>query len=90
MCARNPAERFGLGKRKGAIRPGYDADILVWDPWQAGAIDNASQASRAGYTPFHGWKIGGRLARVFLRGQEIVRDDALTGTACGVVVTRES
>jgi dihydroorotase len=90
MCARNPAERFGLGRRKGAIRAGYDADILVWDSRQADVIDNANQASRAGYTPFHGWKIGGRLARVFLRGHEIVRDGTLTGPARGVVVTRES
>ncbi len=32
MCARNPAERFGLGRRKGTLGPGFDADILVVDP----------------------------------------------------------
>ncbi|MET1025678.1 MAG: dihydroorotase family protein [Dongiaceae bacterium] len=90
MCARNPADRFGLGKRKGKIRPGYDADILVWDRRNGEVIDDADQVSRAGYTPFHGWKIGGRLTRVFLRGHEIVRGGALTGAARGDVVTSES
>ncbi|KAI0598436.1 hypothetical protein F4775DRAFT_555539 [Biscogniauxia sp. FL1348] len=26
-----PAERLGLGQRLGKIKPGYDADIVVWD-----------------------------------------------------------
>ncbi|KAI0506401.1 hypothetical protein F5B22DRAFT_624152, partial [Xylaria bambusicola] len=34
-----PAERLGLGKRLGKVKPGFDADIVVWDsdPLSAGA-----------------------------------------------------
>ncbi|KAI1325574.1 amidohydrolase [Xylariaceae sp. FL0255] len=34
-----PAERLGLGERIGKIKPGFDADIVVWDsdPMSAGA-----------------------------------------------------
>ncbi|CAJ2509341.1 Uu.00g143670.m01.CDS01 [Anthostomella pinea] len=34
-----PAERLGLGQRLGKIKPGYDADIVVWDsdPMSVGA-----------------------------------------------------
>lgn len=46
-----PAELLGLGRRVGKIKPGYDADIVVWDsdPLSAGAtpvqvwIDGAKQ-----------------------------------------------
>ncbi|KAL0944853.1 carbohydrate esterase family 9 protein [Colletotrichum truncatum] len=46
-----PAERLGLGKRLGKIKPGFDADIVVWDsdPLSVGAspvqvwIDGAAQ-----------------------------------------------
>ncbi|NLP09192.1 amidohydrolase family protein, partial [bacterium] len=32
QCAsRNPARVLGLADRKGAIRPGYDADLVVWN-----------------------------------------------------------
>lgn len=34
-----PAERLGLGERLGKIKPGYDADVVVWDsdPLSVGA-----------------------------------------------------
>ncbi|KAI1361514.1 amidohydrolase [Xylaria arbuscula] len=34
-----PAERLGLGKRLGKVKPGFDADIVVWDsdPLSTGA-----------------------------------------------------
>jgi dihydroorotase len=90
MCARNPAIRFGLGRRKGAIVPGHDADILIVDRRGNTIISNVQQASLAGYTPFDGWDVQGRLTNVFLRGHEIVRDGALTGAARGTVVRRQT
>ncbi|MDX8451378.1 dihydroorotase family protein [Mesorhizobium sp. VK9D] len=89
MCSRNPAERFGLGRRKGCIAAGYDADLLVLDPRQSTTIANADQVSRAGYTPFDGWTVKARLTNVFLRGREIVRQGRLVGPAQGKIVTRE-
>ncbi|MDX8495114.1 dihydroorotase family protein [Mesorhizobium sp. VK22B] len=90
MCARNPAERFGLGRRKGRIAAGYDADLLILDSRQSSSISNAEQVSRAAYTPFDGWTVGARLTNVFLRGREIVRAGKLIGPTFGNIVTRES
>lgn len=89
MCAQNAAERFGLGQRKGRIALGYDADILILDPRQASDIRNADQVSKAGYTPFDGWSVPGRLTRVLLRGEEIMRDGELVANGQGRVLTRE-
>jgi dihydroorotase len=88
VCARNPAERFGLGRRKGRIALGYDADILIVDPRQSSAIANADQVSRAAYTPFDGWTVKARLKNVFLAGREIVRDQLLIDPARGRPVRR--
>ncbi|TIR25997.1 MAG: dihydroorotase [Mesorhizobium sp.] len=90
MCSRNPSERFGLGRRKGKIAAGYDADLLILDPRRSSTIASAEQVSRAGYTPFDGWAVKARLTNVFLRGREIVRDGRLVGPAQGKIVTRES
>jgi dihydroorotase len=80
VCASNPAQRFGLGHRKGALAVGYDADVLVLDPAQRTVIANAAQHSRAGYTPFDGMRVQGRLIDVYLRG-ELIHSEAGLATA---------
>lgn len=90
LCARNPAERFGLGQRKGRIAAGYDADVLIVNPRRSSTIANADQVSRAAYSPFNGWTVKARLTNVFLRGKEIVRDQVLIDPAQGKPVRRES
>jgi dihydroorotase len=90
VCARNPAERFGLGRRKGRIAPGYDADMLIVDPRQSSTIANLDQVSRAAYTPFDGWEVKARLKNVILGGKQIVRDQLLIDPARGKPVRRES
>ena len=32
LTSTRPAEIFGFGDRKGKLQPGYDADIVTWDP----------------------------------------------------------
>jgi len=32
LCCTEPAERMGLGGIKGDIAPGYDADLVLFDP----------------------------------------------------------
>jgi dihydroorotase len=87
LCSANPAARFGLAGRKGALRPGRDADILVLDPRQGTTIRNADQLSKAGYTPFDGLQVPWQLSRVLLRGHEIFDGQKPTHTPTGVVVT---
>jgi dihydroorotase len=83
MCSANPARRFGLAARKGALLPGRDADILVLDPSQTTLISNADQLSRAAYTPFDGMRVQGRLTAVFLRGVRIDGNTEPAGQVLG-------
>ncbi len=45
VLAENPARIFGLYPRKGAIRPGADADLLIFDP-DARVDDQRRRSSR--------------------------------------------
>jgi dihydroorotase len=81
MCSANPAQRFGIGDRKGALARGQDADILVLDPRLDTRISHAEQLSRAGYTPFDGMQVPGRLTAVFLRGALIYEEGRLAVSA---------
>ena len=54
---------------KGVIAPGYDADILLWDPNADYTISAATQAMNTDYSMFEGWKVKGNAAKVFSRGK---------------------
>lgn len=81
MCSTNPAQRFGIGNRKGTLAVGRDADILVLDPRLGTRISNTDQLSRAGYTPFDGMQTSVRLTSVYLRGGLIYEDSQLIATS---------
>ena len=82
-CA-EPARIFGLFPRKGALRTGSDADLVVVDPARSMHIRNADQASKAARTPFDGWQVPATPVITILRGQIIMRDGAIAGSPRGL------
>ena len=74
------AKLFGLFPRKGAIQPGADADLVVYDPAHAGTISAATQTMNVDYSAFEGWKLLGRPSVVTVRGEVAVRDGKFVGT----------
>ena len=69
-----PAEILGL-KSKGSLRPKMDADITVFDPEARVTIDENRFRSKARNTPFHGWRLTGRV-RYTIVGGKVVYGDA--------------
>jgi dihydropyrimidinase len=79
-CASTQAARlFGLYPRKGAIRVGSDADLVVYDPNHPGKISAAAQHMAVDYNPFEGMAIAGRPDAVCVRGQVMVQDGKFIG-----------
>ena len=74
------AKIFGLYPRKGAIQPGSDADLVIYDPGHRGSISVNTQMMSVDYNPFEGWSIEGRPSVVTVRGQIVVRDGKFVGT----------
>jgi allantoinase len=84
--AANPARLAGLERRKGSIAPGYDADLLVWDPDARITVDAAALYHRHPVTPYHGARLRGRVKTTFLRGQAIYHDDEIQGLPGGRLI----
>ncbi len=79
VCCTNPARIFGLD-RKGQIAPGFDADLVIFDPdhWvtlQAGETLH----ERVDWSPYEGKHIQGWPRDVLSRGRVIVRDGEFVG-----------
>jgi allantoinase len=68
MCKR-PARLAGLD-RKGAIEPGYNADLVVIDPDAAFTV-SADQSPSHEATPYRGRRLHGVVERTYLRGRRI-------------------
>ena len=71
VLAENPAKRFGLGHRKGKLAVGYDADFIIVDPNEVSYLDEKEMHSNAGWSPYHGMEIHGKVKRTYVRGKEV-------------------
>jgi allantoinase len=81
-----PAERFGLGHRKGQLLPGFDADIAVFDPDAEWLIDETKLHSNAGWSPFHGRTIKGRITMTMVRGMVVYDGNEVLEEQNGAIV----
>jgi len=75
----NPARIFGLYPKKGVIRPGSDADIVIMDPGKSYTLTGETIHGNADYTCYEGIGIKGAIDMVILRGEVIVRDNKFLG-----------
>jgi dihydropyrimidinase len=83
LTSTNPAKIFGLYPRKGALIPGADADIVIWDPEKKVKYGVALSHQRTDYNLYEGWDLVGYPEMVFLRGRLIVDGEKWLGTAGG-------
>ncbi len=69
LLATGPARAFGL-PAKGALQPGADADIAIWDPDGSWTIGDD-------YHAWRGMTVPGAVRTVLRRGELMVDDGAL-------------
>ncbi|HTO04672.1 MAG TPA: dihydropyrimidinase [Opitutus sp.] len=79
IASTQAAKQFDLFPRKGAIEPGADADLVIFDPDYRGVISATSHHMNIDYSAFEGWPIEGRPSIVTVRGEIMVRDGHFIG-----------
>ena len=88
--AQGPALLAGLVGRKGAIAPGYDADLVIWDPDGVTRVDGARLFHRHAVTPYDGATLSGRVKATILRGVVIFDDGECRGAPAGRLIGRNA
>jgi dihydropyrimidinase len=78
-----PARLFGLAHRKGALDPGLDADVVVFDPDATRSLAASALHSRCDHSPYQGETVTGWPAVTISRGRVVARDGEPTGEPSG-------
>lgn len=87
VCCIQPAQLMGL-QRKGQLAPGFDADIVIFDPQRQKTLSSATLHERAGWTPYEGHAVIGWPRTVIARGEVIVLNEQFIGEMSGRFVAR--
>jgi dihydropyrimidinase len=91
MCrvlSENPARLYGLFPRKGILRCGSDADIVVYDPRASHVIRADDCVANVDYNPYEGFVTAGGITQVYLRGRLAVSEGKVLGAPMGSYMSR--
>jgi dihydropyrimidinase len=78
VCARTPALLFGMWPRKGEIRVGSDADMILFDPMGETIVSAAGSHSKVDHSLYEQMRFPGAVRSVFVRGRKVVDDGVVT------------
>lgn len=78
LCSKNPAAIFGCTE-KGAVLPGKDADIVLYDPAADFTITNDKMHSDCDYTIWEGVALKGYITDTYSRGRLVFKDGKFLG-----------
>jgi dihydropyrimidinase len=79
LTSTNHAKMYGLYPGKGSIVPGFDADIVLWDPKRQETIRQEMLHHAADYTPYEGMAVTGWPVATFLRGRLAMENGKILG-----------
>ncbi|XP_004924866.1 uncharacterized protein LOC101743020 isoform X2 [Bombyx mori] len=85
-----PAHLCSIQHKKGAIKPGLDADLVFFDPEAEFVITTDIIRHKNKLTPYLNMKLKGVVKETYLRGQLIYRDGNVIGQPIGELLLKES
>ncbi len=79
-CSTQAAKLFGMYPRKGTVRVGSDADLVIFDPVAQRTLTVETSLSNLDYCAFEGWEVFGMPNVVTVRGEVQARDGRFVGS----------
>ncbi|HCH63326.1 MAG TPA: dihydropyrimidinase, partial [Deltaproteobacteria bacterium] len=77
VTSTNTARIFNIHPKKGALVPGADADIVVWDPNKTRTISAETHHQNIDFNIYEGMEITGNAAVTLSRGRVVWENDQL-------------
>ncbi|HKX28900.1 MAG TPA: allantoinase AllB [Blastocatellia bacterium] len=86
--SRRPARLAGLHHRKGELKVGYDADLVIWNPEATFQVEPSIIHHKHKLTPYNGQTLNGVIERVFVRGEQVYGHGELAEDPTGQLLTQ--
>jgi allantoinase len=84
----NPAKLAGQSRKKGRIAPGYDADLIVFDPEKTFVVFEEMIQHKHKVSPYIYQELTGVIELTFLKGEEVFQRPNFTQLTHGEILTR--
>ena len=79
LLSEGPAKVYGLYPQKGALEPGSDADLVIFDPNATWRISAGGLHMNTDFSPYEEREVTGREEMCLLRGRPVVRNGEPVG-----------
>jgi allantoinase len=92
ICAwlsEKPAAFLGLENSKGKIKPGYDADIVIWNPEEAVSLSGPLIQHRHKQTPYSGLPMKGDVTTTLVSGRVVYTGRTFESLHAGRLLLRK-
>jgi allantoinase len=86
LMSEAPAKLAGLEGRKGSLAPGFDADIVVWDPDGQFTLLPEFIQHRHKLTPYMGMELFGDVRTTYVGGREAYANGEFANTILGNLI----
>jgi allantoinase len=85
--SRRPARLAGLHHRKGELKTGHDADLVIWNPEATFQVEPSIINHKHKLTPYHGQTLNGVVETVFVRGEKVYSHGEIAEDPTGELLT---
>jgi len=89
LMSTRAARLFGMYPRKGTLKAGSDADLVIFDPNAPHTIHTATNLHACDNSPYEGYEAAGKTRDVILSGTPVVEDGKLVAVGRGEYVHRD-
>ncbi|MBX2888202.1 MAG: allantoinase AllB [Ferruginibacter sp.] len=71
LLTEKPASFIGVQRKKGYLKPGYDADITVWSPEEKFFVEMKDILHRHKQSPYVGRELYGKIISTIVQGEKV-------------------
>lgn len=88
LLSETPARRYGMYPKKGVLKVGSDADIVIFNPHHNSVIEAKHQLQNVDYNIYEKMPVSGQVKDVFLRGHQVVKQTQIIQECIGKYIKK--